>query len=100
MKLQYCLAEASREKDFDFLKSAHVIWLGRDERHGRLLVRFRAVGLRNGAIDILTGVLGQAKEFGTGAVALNEATKAIMRRVVAKGANAPHRCGCRLSAGS
>ena len=98
-KLQFCVGEAIREKDFSFLNKAHVVWLGRDQRHGRLLVRFRAVGLRNGEIDVMTGVLGQAKDFGTGALALNDATKNVARRLVLK-ASAPERCGRNLSAGA
>lgn len=46
-KLGVCIYEAMRSADARFmLKVAQTIWLARDARRQRLLIRFRAVGLR------------------------------------------------------
>jgi len=92
-KLQWCIGEALREQDWAFIKKSELIWLGRDERHGRLLIRYRAVRWHRGQLQLRTGVLGQAKNFGTGAINLNLATKAVAKRLVTVKAGIPTSCG-------
>ncbi len=53
-----CIAEGMWQADRDFVKGADVMTLHRDERHGRLLIRFRAV-----QADLTTrvGIFGQLR---------------------------------------
>ena len=69
-KLLWCIHEAIRRNDQDILRRADVITLVRDARKGRLLVRFIAVA----GLDRHSGVLGQAKMFGTTAQDVTAAT--------------------------
>lgn len=79
-KMSGCLYEALRESDSRFLQQADVIWLARDARQGRLLVRFKAAHFAKGAIHVKHGILGQAKNFGTSAQEILDATKNIIIR--------------------
>jgi hypothetical protein len=80
VKLSGCLYEALRETDARFLLQSQVIWLARDARQGRLLIRFKAAHFVKGEIVIRQGVLGQAKNGGTSAQDILEATKGIIIR--------------------
>ena len=60
----WCLAEALKAMDQRFLARARAVTLLRDERKGRLMIRFLAVGP-----DLVRiGTLGQEQGHGTGAV--------------------------------
>jgi hypothetical protein len=89
-KLQWCLAEAMRAADREFLKQASVIALIRDERHGRLLIRYRAVDAN---LNFRCGVLGLLKDFGTGAVNIAKATLEVMQAMMTPGFGCPSTCG-------
>ena len=79
--------EVLREVEATLLtRSASCIWLARDARKHRLLIRFRAVGFQDGAVVTRHGVLGQAKQFGSNAIDILEATKAITHRATTPGA--------------
>ena len=96
-KMQWCLYEGLRRADAEFLRAAVVITLSRDVRHGRLLVRFRAVrcsGVGGNTIETRTGVLGHMKNFGTGAVKIAAATKEIMKHAL-QPSEPPDHCGAR-----
>ena len=69
-KLLWCIHEAICREDQYFLRRADVITLVRDARKGRLLVRFIAVA----GLDRHSGVLGQAKMFGTTSEDVTRAT--------------------------
>ncbi len=69
-KMLWCIHEAIRLNDQDVLRRADVITLVRDARKGRLLVRFIAVA----GLDRHSGILGQAKMFGTTAADVTRAT--------------------------
>jgi len=59
-KIAWCLYETLRRSDANFLlDTAQTIWLARDARKQRLLIRFRAVGFKGGEIVSRVGVLGQ-----------------------------------------
>ncbi len=88
-KLQWCLWEALKMQQRVVLQQAAVIGLVRDERKGRLLVRFRAVDDKGRSHK---GVLGQAKGFGTGAENICKATKQIMRDFMAPNFRPPRSC--------
>lgn len=68
----------------DSLK-AHVLWLVRDEGHGRLLIRFRAPMFANGRIEARDGVLGDIKDDGIGAESPPEPTRPVFFRLVNDG---------------
>jgi len=59
-KIAWSLYEALREADAIFLlQRAQTVWLARDARRQGLLIRFRAVGFKNGEVVSRVGVLGQ-----------------------------------------
>ena len=74
-RMLWCISEVLKQRKAKFLRSdATVVSIFRDERAQRLLIRFHAV---DGKFNIMKGVLGQAKEFGTGAENIVKATKSI-----------------------
>ena len=76
IKIVYCLAEGMRMLDRKFLEGAKCISIKRDERDGRLLVRFVAA---NPNLDVRRGIMGMRRGFGTGATAITKATITIMK---------------------
>ena len=80
VKLAGCLYEALREADAHFLLHSDVIWLARDARQSRLLIRFKCAAFQKGEIVVKHGVLGQAKNGGSSAQQILEATKSIVIR--------------------
>ena len=81
LKAAWCLLEAIRQQDQKAIKESTWISLFRDERHGRLLLRFRAV---NDSLQIYSGTLGLQREFGSGATQITSATAKIMSRACTK----------------
>jgi hypothetical protein len=89
-KIAWCLYETLRRADADFLlHTAQTIWLARDARKQRLLIRFRAVGFKGGEIVSRVGVLGQYKDFNTDATGIADATTAIVKASVTDGMDKP-----------
>ena len=88
-RITWCLKEALCAEDREILQSAKAISLFRDERKGRLAVRYRAV---NQNLDEFSGTLGQERDFGTGATKITAATSRIIDRLCTKFCDAP--CGC------
>ena len=89
-KIAWCLYESLRETDAEFLlNTAQTVWLARDARKQRLLVRFRAVGFKNGELVSRVGVLGQQKDCAMDAAGIAAATIAIVQAAVAKGKDRP-----------
>ena len=82
----FCLEEGIKTKDQITWGKAAAVFLFRDERHSRLLIRFRAVGER---LLTTSGVLGQERDFGTGAHNLLRATRNIMVRACTRFHGAP-----------
>ena len=66
--------------------SAEAIALYRDDRAGRILIRFRAVGKD---LQTQTGCLGQERDGGTGSRNFVVATYRIMQRFSARFGNPP-----------
>ena len=60
--IKFCLLEAKQERDGDFMQSAATMVLLRDERHGRLLLRF-ATCTRN--LEVRRGTLGVMRDYGS-----------------------------------
>ena len=77
LQMAWCVAEGLKALDQKFIAKSSHISLMRDERHGRLAIRFMAV-----APDLTTrsGFLGQARQAGTGADNVSLATWAVMKR--------------------
>ena len=72
--LNTAVVEISKEA----LQAATTICLMRDERHQRLLVRFSCC---SADLTVTSGVLGLAKDFGTGHAAITAATEAMFGRL-------------------
>ena len=73
--MQDCIYEGMLKQDRSFLEGAACTLIMRDERCARLLVRFRSV---NHAMQRRSGILGQRKGFGTGAINIAKATEDIV----------------------
>ena len=86
-KMRWCLAEAARELDRRFLRTAASVTVFQDGRKGALLVRFKGANKR---LDTRRGVLGIARVHGD-AFALREATLTVLRRFCTSMRGAPCR---------
>ena len=64
--MRWCIAESLRARGRAFLANAESISLSRDERGGRLSIRCSAA---DGALVTTRRVLGQIKDYGSGAEA-------------------------------
>ena len=84
-KIMWCISEVLKARTRKFLETADCIGLIRDERKGRLLIRYRAVK----GLDLQCGVLGQAKDFGTGHENIGEATVNILKQALTPKTGAP-----------
>ncbi|CAE7244095.1 haeIIM [Symbiodinium sp. CCMP2592] len=86
-QMTFCLAEAAKALDQDFVAKASKVCLFRDERKGRLLLRFRAVDKN---LLVRSGTMGLAIQPGTGARNITEATRKIMKRFCTRFAGCPN----------
>ena len=77
-RMTWCIAEALKIMDQRHLARAASITLFRDERKGRLVLRFRSV---TQDLDVRSGTAGLARDHGTGARSITMATLAIMKRL-------------------
>jgi hypothetical protein len=84
-KIMWCISEVLKARSRRFLENADCIGLVRDERKGRLLIRYRAVK----GLDLQCGVLGQAKDFGTGHENIGEATVDLVKQALQPHTGAP-----------
>lgn len=84
--MQWCVAEAMKSVDQKMLGSAESISLFRDERQGRIAIRFRAVTAN---LQVHSGTLGQERDAGTGARNITLATLKVMQRACSRFANPP-----------
>ena len=86
-QLSFCLTEAKRMLLRTwFVDQADTVALQQDERHQRLLLRFTAASLN---LERRSGVLGLAKNFGSAAGSISEATGSIIRKFCTLGWGAP-----------
>ena len=72
----WCCHEALVAQQRAPIRASVVLATMRDEPHGRLHVRFRAV---NEAVNVTTGYLGQARGHSNDALSVCEATQSILR---------------------
>ena len=75
-KMLWCCHEALVAQQRAAIRASAVLAIMRDERHGRLHVRFRAV---DEVFNATTGYLGQARRHSSDALSVCEATQSIMR---------------------
>ena len=75
--MTYCVSEGILSVSQGRVEQAESIALFRDERIARLAIRFRAVSKD---LDVHSGVLGQERDYGTGARNLTLATGRVMKR--------------------
>ena len=87
-KMAWCLAEALRRRDRDFLSRATCIAIFRDERHAHLSIRFCAC---DPELNVLHGHLGMRKHFGTGSGAITSATSDVIKRIATINDHGPPR---------
>ena len=80
-KMTFCVAESMKSVDQKFIRKAQAIALYRDERNGRIAVRFKAVARD---LTVHSGTLGQEREAGTGARNITVATYRIMKRACSR----------------
>ena len=85
-KMIWCMREAIQDMDIDFLARSTCTTICRDERHGRLAIRYAAI---DGDLNIRHGRLGQRRHFGTGAIAITNATRDVMVRATTARSNPP-----------
>ena len=88
-KMTWTLSEAIKAVDQNRCNKSESMALFRDESKGRLAIRFRAV-LTD--LSIHCGTLGQARDFGSGALAITKATCQVMSRFASRFHGAPGRC--------
>ena len=85
-KMTFCLAESIKSFDQDYVDQSDKIGLIRDESKARLSLRFRTVAR---TLEVHSGTLGTAKDFGSGAAAICDATLATMNRFCSRFHGAP-----------
>lgn len=86
LKMAWCVAEGVKAMDQRCLAKSSKIALMRDERNGRIAIRFRAVSPE---LAVRSGFLGQARQSGTGADNLSAATWEVMKRACSRFVGAP-----------
>ncbi|CAE7421777.1 unnamed protein product [Symbiodinium sp. CCMP2592] len=86
-RIEWCIVEATREQWRESLRNAVSISLLRDERHKRVLLRFRAV---DKTLQVTNGVLGQLKgDYSSTALGLTAATLRVIREFATPGLARP-----------
>ena len=86
-KMTFCISEAIKAETQSRLMNASSIGLFRDERKGKLDVRYSVVTKE---LEASEGFLGRESNFGTGALKITTATGRIFNRVCKRFHAAPH----------
>eukprot|EP00959_Pyramimonas_sp_CCMP1952_P398612 8352372-Pyramimonas_sp.AAC.1 len=74
-RYQWCVAEAIRQKQRDFLSRAACVGIAQDARAHRMLVRIVAIDHK---LNEMRFMLGVAKNYGSGHAAIKRTTKLII----------------------
>lgn len=85
-KITYCMSEGMKSIDQDHAEKTAGVALFRDESAGRLSLRFRTVSKD---LEPHSGTMGTAKDFGTGGLAIADATTEVMKRFCSRFHGAP-----------
>lgn len=75
-RLTWCLAEATRDEDRQFMAKACTTAILQDMRKDVLCIRFAAA---NAKLEVRRGILGCASQFGTSAAKIRDATLKVVR---------------------
>ena len=86
LHMAWCVAEGVKALDQRFIAKASHIALMRDERHGRIAIRYRAVAPD---LTVRSGFLGQSRQAGTGSDNVSKATWEVMKRACSRFQAAP-----------
>ena len=86
LELLWCMSEAHDDVKREMLEESEVICIFKDERHGRLHIRFRCIGEQP---HPYADYLGQSKGHSPDAIGLATATADVFRRSCTSRANAP-----------
>lgn len=84
--LKWCLVEATRQINREFLAKAKTIALCRDARRQRLVIRF---GAANDSMEVRRGVLGVARDQGDKAGDIVKATRAVIKSLCVENSDPP-----------
>ena len=90
-RMVLCLAEGMKRLDQKFLQHAKSIALSRDGRKCRLSLRFVAVDSK---LEVRRGVLGRARDFGSGGESIARATIHMLKDMATMYAGACVRVYC------
>ena len=74
-KMLWALEQAHRQRKQTWIRSATCVNLLRDERHGRLHIRFRC---SDASATCFSGYLGQSREHKPSSIGINEATREVL----------------------
>lgn len=85
-QMTWCISEAIKSVDQNKIQRAKSVALFRDESKGRLAIRFRSV---SSDLEVHCGTLGQARDFGSGALQITKATCSVMARFCTRFHGAP-----------
>ena len=85
-RMEWCLAEAIREKHRRFLAAADTVSMSADSRQGRLLMNFSGA---SSSMEVRHGVLGLERDFGTGNEAYERAMMVTIERLCTPGVCKP-----------
>ena len=86
LELLWCMSEAHDDVKREMLEDSEVICIFKDERHGRLHIRFRCIGEQP---HPYADYLGQSKGHSPDAIGLATATADVFRRICTSRAMAP-----------
>ena len=95
-QMRWCLAEALRSQDRHFLRKATCICLARDERDGRLVVRFSATDEH---LETRRRLLGLARDWGSGAQCIADTTVRLVQQAMTANGGVPRRATPRAPGG-
>ncbi len=90
-KIVWCLAEAIKRLDQEFVAGATTMAIHRDASGGCLLVRFVAA---NASLQVRRGIFGLAKNFGSSASEITAATSKLFVSFATQNLGAPPRRHC------
>ena len=85
--MEWCLAEAIRTRQRNFLRGVATLSLSADARQGRLLMRWS--GICKESLEVRQGVLGLERGYGTGNEAYRRAMEVIIERLCTPGVCQP-----------
>jgi hypothetical protein len=90
--MTWCLAEAAKQFDQDWLRTSQVVGLQQDASSGILIIKYMAT---NDKLERRSGILGIAKDYGTKATDTYKATLVVLKSFWTKNLGVPWPSGVR-----